>query len=321
MLTIRKLVSEDFEKALPLLEMFENDDISTEEWKKLFYPVCKKLNNDYFGFVLIDNKKIVGIIAAIQSLKRIKNTWHKICNISSWIVHPEYRNKKMGFLLFEELMKMSDFSFYALSPVKHTIDYYKKNYGFKEHKLKFLIIPRLPQFLVLKKTPVIYINQPLIREYLSEYEKDIYNDHQLPNIFHVMYFFKKQPVYCIIKPSKFSSYALNSSIIIKAFTKVWFKVFNKDFFKPQISLGLIHYTNNTELFCSSLSSIVNYVSKKINVKGLCVNEKMLSKPYPYFSIRNNLNYMLLHKSELLDADDFDTLYSELTIMNLTHFES
>jgi len=321
MLKIRTIVSEDYENAIELLEMFDNNDIARAEWKRLFYPVCKKLNNNFFGFALIDNNKIIGLIAAIQSIRIIKNASHKICNISSWIVHPSYRNKKMGFLLFEELMQMPEFNFFALSPVKHTIAYYKKNYGFKEQKLNFVIIPALPSFLFINKPTVVYINDPIIKKYLNDNEQEIFDDHQLPNIFHVLYFFKTQKIYCIIKPSKFSSYALNSSLIVKFFTKIWFKIFGKDFFKPKISLGLIHYTNNPKLFSLSIGSLANYLSKIMVVKGLCVNRKYLSHHASFFFIKNNLNYSLLYKSEILNPDDFDTLYSELTIMNLTHFES
>ncbi|MDD3876101.1 MAG: GNAT family N-acetyltransferase [Bacteroidales bacterium] len=319
MLTVRKVITEDFDNVIELLEMFDNKDIDREQWKRLFSPVCTKLNNTFFGFALVHEIKIVGFIAAIQSQREINGKIYKFCNISSWIVHPAYRKEKKGFLLLQALMEMEGFNFYVLSPVKHTFNYYINYYGFKENTSKVSTVPALPSIRGIFNKPNVLINHEAIKNYLTETEIELYNDHQLDNIFHILYFYKNKPIYCIVKPCKYSSYVLNSSFIIRIFTKGWFKILKKDFFSSKILLGLVHFTNNPLLFSESLNTVAYTICKEIKIKGLSINEKYLIKK-PLFLIKNHINYSGLYKTDELSQDDFDSLYSELTHMNLNHFQ-
>jgi len=318
MLHIKKVYTEDFEAVLKLLELFGNKDIDKEQWRRLCNPVCNKLANDFFGFALVDETKIIGFIAGIQSQRVIKGKTHLFCNISSWIVHPDYRNGKKGLLLLDALMKIENVTFYVLSPVKHTLGYYAL-WGFKENTTKYKTLLPFPAVKNIFIKSHLLINDVQIYNVLNDVDRDIFNDHQLPGVFHVLFFYKKEYVYSIIKPTLYSSYVLNSSFIIRFFTKAWFKIFTKDFFKSNIQLGLVHYTNNPKLFSENIG-LYNYkICKKIEVKGLSVNDKYLSTK-SVLSIKNNINYAGLYKSNELSQDDFDTLYSELILLNLKHFQ-
>jgi len=318
MLTIRKAKAEDFEEILELLKLFNNKAIDKEQWKRLFIPACKKLNNDFFGVALVDDDKIVGFFSGILSQREVNSKIYKICNLSSLIVHPDYRKGKRGLSLVTAIMDFEDYHFQALSAVKHTISYYVDNFGYKVNNSKYntiLAIPAIKSFF----PQLVTINNDKIRNYLNKADCEIYNDHQLPDIFHVLYKYNNEYVYCIIKPTLYSSYILNSSFLFRIFTKAWFKIFRKDFFKSKIKLGLVHYTNNSKLFSESISSFVFLICRRINVMGLSVNDKLL-KGKTFFAIKNNINCSGLYKSDELKQEDFDTLYSELTLLTLNHFQ-
>jgi len=319
MITIKKVFSEDFQSVLELLDLFGNKDIDRNQWQRLCNPVCRKLANDFHGFALVDDGKFVGFIAGIQSQREINGKTHKFCNISSWIVHQNYRNEKKGLLLFKALMELEDFNFFVLSPVRHTLDYYTKLYGFKENTSKWNTVLALPSIRNIAFKSTVLINTTEIPNHLNTLDSDIYKDHQFPNVFHVLYLYKGEWIYSIIKPTLYSSYVLNSSFIIKYFTKAWFKIFKKDFFTSNILLGLVHYTNKPKYFSESLGYFRNTICKQIGVKGLSINDKYLLDK-PIFSIKNTLNYSGLFKSNNLCQEDFDTLYSELILLQLKHFQ-
>jgi len=319
MLTVKKVETQDFENIIELLEMFNNKDVDRMQWKRLFMPICKKLNNDFFGFALIDDNRYVGYIAGIQSERVINGKLQKFCNVSSWIIHPEYRNKKIGFMLFQALMTLENFNFYVLSPVKHTYKYYINDYGFKENTSKANTLLPFTFLNLCSNNSSLLINDSSIRNFLNENDKNIYDDHQLPEIFHILYRYKEQNIYCVIKPTPYSSYVLNTSLLISVFTKLWFKLFRKDFFSPKIKLGLVHYTNNPLLFSESISKYNKKICSHLKVIGLSINDRYLPKR-PKFCFKNNINCSGLYKSEELSQDDFDTLYSELTLLNLSHFQ-
>ena len=319
MLTVEKVYSEDFEKVLELLNLFNNNDIDKVQWQRLFNPVCKRLNNDFFGFALVAENKFIGFIAGIQSQREIKGKTQNFCNISSWIVHPDYRKEKKGLLLLKALMEIENLNFYVLSPVRHTFNYYISLYGFKENTSKFYTIPAFPSIRKLFINTRLTVNTDNIKGYLNNIDIELLNDHQLPNIFHFLFFYKGEYIYCIIKKTAYSSYILNSSFIINFFTKAWFKVFKKDFFNANIFLGLVHYTNKPKLFSESLTLNINKICKIMKVQGLSINDKYLLNK-PLIKIKNNINYAGIYKSNELDQNDFDTLYSELTHLNLKHFQ-
>jgi len=319
MITVKKVFSEDFQFVLELLELFGNKDIDSDQWQRLCNPVCQKLANDFYGFALVDEGKYVGFIAGIQSQREINGKIQKFCNISSWIVHPDYRNEKKGLILFKALMELENFNFYVLSPVKHTLDYYTKLYGFKGNTSKFNTVLALPSIKNLLLNSKVFVNSVEIPKYLSPIDFDLYNDHQFPNIYHVLYFYKGEWIYSIIKPTLYSSYILNNSFIIRFFTKAWFKIFRKDFFSSNICLGLVHYTNKPQQFSESLELFKNKICKRIAVKGLSINDKYLINK-PYLSIKNTINYSGLFKTNDLCQNDFDTLYSELILLPIKHFQ-
>jgi len=313
MYEIVKIKPDDFEEVIDLLELFENEEIDRKQWEILFFPVCKKLQNDFFGFGLLHNSKFVGVIMCIQSLRNINNKSCKICNISSWIMHPDYRGSTMSLKLLNAVLDMKDFSFLNLTLSKDLQPYYIKKLKFSINTHKYHTLLKFPSIINRN----ILINDSSIRSYLSGADVCIYDDHQLPSVYHVLYKHNDIHIYSIIKPTLYSSYVLNNSAIIYFLTKAWFKIFNKDFFPPKIKLGLVHYTNKPSQFGASIHLYSSHICKRINVLGLSISDS-----YPLrkniFKIKNHLSQAGLYKSEYLNQSDLDTLYSELIFLNLSH---
>jgi len=319
MYKIRKVFNDDFNKTLPLFDFFRGNDNGREHWSLLFKPICKELNNDFFGFVLecSETGDIGGFLGCNLSIRHINGKNHKICNMTSLVIKPELRKQNLAHELVKNAIELDGYSIQGLSPIEKTIPYYL-NLGFKYNQTKFYTLLRPPFPWTLNKRG-LSINSYTIENMLSENDLRLYHDHQFPDVYHVIYKYKNCTVYCIIKPSFYSSYILNSSPLINFFTKAWFKVFGKDFFKPKIKLGLIHYVNNPELFSESIFSLVYPICRKMGAMGLSVSDNFLKRK-GWLTLPNKLVFPGLYKSDELTYKDLDTLYSELLVLNLNHYQ-
>lgn len=320
MYIVRKAYKEDFEDVFQLFKYFNNEKIDKAQWSRLFRPMCKELDNDFFGFVLEakSDKTIVGYFGCILSLREINGRLYNICSYTSWVVKPEIRGKNISINLLEATFELKNYHFQALSPIKKTVHLYINNYGFKENIFKYYTLLPIPGFKSIFNKSLI-VNNSNIKNHLSPSDCRLYDDHQIPNVFHIMYEYQKKYIYCIIKPTLYSSYVLNSSLIIRIFTKTWYKIFKKDFFKSKINLGLVHYTNNPAIFSESIHKFTPVICRELKVLGLSVNEKYLKRK-SLFTFKNTLNFSGLYKSESLNHENFDTLYSELILLDLNHFQ-
>ena len=89
MLIIREARGEDLERVYPLLLEFKNPHLNKEHWRQLFVD-HSGLQNDHFGWVLVDGDDVVGFVSTILGERR-SAVRVRLCNASSWIVKHEYR--------------------------------------------------------------------------------------------------------------------------------------------------------------------------------------------------------------------------------------
>ena len=96
MVSIRKALASDFENIYPvILEVYKNTNIPKDNWNNLFKGYwCE--HDDFFGYVLIENKIVIGFLGAVFSYRIINNELRKICNLSTWVVSEKYRSYSIG---------------------------------------------------------------------------------------------------------------------------------------------------------------------------------------------------------------------------------
>ncbi len=116
---IEKVTAEAFEEVLPLLAPFEknNPHLTSDRWRRLFhYPW--KVADDTRGFVLRDGGRIGGFVGTLLSERLIAGNLERFCNITSWIVLPEFRAH--SFPLMAEALADTDATITGLtSPAEH----------------------------------------------------------------------------------------------------------------------------------------------------------------------------------------------------------
>src|SRR5258708_12259733 len=90
MLTIREARGEDFPRVYPLLLEFHNKGLTKEQWRQLFVD-HSGLQNDRFGWVMVDDDEVVGFLGTILSARTVRGEKLRLCNTSGWIARHDYR--------------------------------------------------------------------------------------------------------------------------------------------------------------------------------------------------------------------------------------
>ena len=91
-MTVRKCLEKDVEEIHILLNELENTTFSLKTFTTIYLDKIVNPNNHYFVYC-IDNK-IVGFISL--NIEQKLHHHDKVCTIEELVIHPEYRNQKIG---------------------------------------------------------------------------------------------------------------------------------------------------------------------------------------------------------------------------------
>ena len=144
-----------------------------EVWVRAFrrnwYP--DKPNN---GFLLRDGEKIVGALGAIYSQQVIQNKKELFCNMTSWCVLDQYRNRSME--LFLSLVRQKGFHFTNFSATP-TVAKILPSAGFKALSSTLTAVPNIA-LPWMRSGRVVLLNEPeAIAQVLPSGRQKICLDH------------------------------------------------------------------------------------------------------------------------------------------------
>ncbi len=312
MITIKEAFAKDFEDIYPLLQEFNNATITKEKWQSLFIKHFNS-SNDHFGYILLDDSKIVGFQGVVWSIREINNKEYTFCNLSSMIVKKEYRSESLKLRIHATSNENYVYTTFTSSEKNYAIGKYL---GFKELNEKLQLISFFPKLShLLRKYQLIY-NAEEIKNILNEIHLKIFEDHIKFNCTHFIIKDKNQYCYIILKKKDFAPNVLNSSKVYNLFDSVFYKLFKRSIIKKRLIFGYIHYISNFELFYNSINSKCLRICKNLKLDGLIIDERYLkdSKTKIFFTYPNK-HISRLYKSYSLKPIDIDYLYSELFILD------
>jgi hypothetical protein len=284
MAILKKALAEDFKDVYPLLLEFNNPRLAREDWKEIFTNHWGK-QQDYFGYMLVNNDKVVGFLALIFSARLINDKIQKFCNIGSWIVKKEYRSETA--LLILPVLKLKEYTLTVSTPSKEVYLMLKK-LGFKDLETHINIILPLPSLVRLSENCLVEFDKNAIKGYLSQGDLKIYRDHLKFETIHMLLRSGDENCYVVLNKTK------------------------KRFFP----FARIHYISNLELFLKYIGHIKARVCLRLRVCGLLISQWYLKNCKPSGLIRIRRPQPTLFKSDSVEKDDIDTLYSEQFLLNM-----
>ncbi len=148
-ITLKDATADDFDAAYPLLRGFTGTHLDREDWRAIFSAPFRS-QADYVGYLLRDEGRAVGYMGCIFSRRLIRGREFDFCNLSSWIVLPEYR--KYSILFMRRLSELEHCVLTSLTPCDKVYNLFTRS-GFVQVDDRFLAMPPLP-FGSLHEPPV-----------------------------------------------------------------------------------------------------------------------------------------------------------------------
>ena len=286
--TVEKVRAEDFEKVYPLLLDFNNPKITRTQWKRLFTDNWN-FQKEYCGYKLVLGDEIVGFIAYILSKKLINEKWENFCNLSSWIVKPEYRSSSVDLLY--PLLELKDYTIISFTPSVGAYEVETRLFKLKIMDSYEVIIPALPRVsaLMKKKFKILARGKNAddqLLQLLSDYERKIFLDHGKFDCHHVVITSERGNLYMIFKR----------------------------LYKRHLSFAKLYYISNPGLFLHHLEDIRFRVPLTLKTAGIVVDSRFLQDRTIHFKKIKNFYMPMLYRSDHLQPHEVDYLYSEFFLL-------
>ena len=284
MISVEKVYANQFEQVYPLLELFNNQQLTKKDWEKIFITKWTQ-SPDHCGYALVDGDRVVGFIGTLFSKRIINGKQAKLCNITSWIVDPSFRNKSL--LLLRPILQLRDYTITNLTPTIDTVSLFEKCYFEKLETSFKSFIPSFP--LLRRKSKYSLVTETeLIRSYLNENELNIHKDHKEPICKH---------------------------LIVKSLSSYCYIVFNI-LKRKRLPCTQFYYISNPELFLGATSWIQHYLFKKYKSMLTFFDSRLLKGIKTNSGIKCYLNAPRLFRSPNLSSVEIDNLYTELLLLRL-----
>jgi acetoacetyl-CoA synthetase len=289
MLTVRKAYAEDFEKIYPLLLEINNKRITKAGWQRIFRNHWNA-EEDYFGYVLVDQQEILGFMSTIFSKRVIDGQLHNFCNLSTWIVKEEARNKSL--LLVSPILQLTNYTF-TMFTLAGKLEVIWEKFGFKRLNSSYKLLLPLPSITgsFLAKKGLITFDHRVIERHLTATELAIFHDHARYNC--AFSFIRSDNGNCLI---------ILRRIIRKGLPFVY-----------------IHYLSNKEVFSRYINVLRLTIMRQLKVLGIAVQERHLANniniPHT-ISLSSDQCYNEYYKSDRLAPHQIDDLYSELFLLDV-----
>jgi hypothetical protein len=286
---IRKARGDDFERVYPLLLGFKDPHLKEEHWRQLFVD-HSGLQNDHFGWVLVEGDDVVGFVGTIFSERTIRGGTVRLCNINSWVVKQEYRTHSLA--LYAKVIADSSVTLTNLSPSPHALKV--------TEMLGFTVIDKSERIILPVITPRSFtdrceiLTEPRAVERALKGEcSQFFRDHQLPFNYHIL--LRTQAGDCYVMMNR-SYKTIRGSL--------------------RLPFARVHHIGAPDIFLRHLEKLVVRVAASLKVVAMIVDGRMLQGTVPWHSFkRPGEERKIAFRSKRLAAEDIDGLYTEAVFLN------
>ena len=278
--TIRKASLQDFDTVYPLFSGFREPRPSKEEFQRLFIPRWGS-DESHVGFILEENGQAVGYLGTLFSVREINGRTEKFCNLNCWIVKEEFRTE--GLPLLFQVLRMKDMTITNFTG--NRVASILTKFGFKALDKTLNIL--LPVPAPGDECKLIF-DEEGITPLLDAHDSRVFDDHRE----------FKYP-FVLLKARE------GISLISVKKTK-----------RKRLPVLEVHYLSGRDAFLKHIRHVLTSLCLRMGVVGLMVGDHFLGVAVVPFSITIPQRQVRLFRSTTVSAEEMDTMYSELQILNL-----
>jgi hypothetical protein len=281
MISTAKITSSMFPEIYDALLRDLRPDISRDVWQRAFVSrwACQE---DYFGHILTDGGRIVGMIGLLFSERPLGGSTARFCNLHCWNVNADYRSKSLALLKpIQELKHHTFTDFTAGRPVREIV----KRLGFSVLDSNAIIMfPCLPNRGCEEEIHELAgVDDPRASE-MSPADRQILQDHASIDCGHLLACAESE--YCYVVYSRIAVHML--------------------------PYCLVHYISNNRLFAAHHIAIRNRLLGNCAARFVVVEQRHLDGVRLPLAVRVCTNEKLYRSATVAPAE-IDTLYSEMVL--------
>jgi hypothetical protein len=287
MVSVKKIDSTNFDRVYPLLADL-NPNFTKADWDRVLDYRWQRQEN-YSGYGLFDEEKLVGFLGSIFSQRKIAQNTENFVNIHSWIVEPEYRNYSISLIL--PLSRLRHHTITDMSPAPRVIGVLQK-LGFQklDSQLKLLLPLSLFKQDICDRNIDCITDITKIAQQLKEPELNLFQDHLgYSDCNHLLV--SNNGSYCYI-----------------LFTKVN---------TPRFSYCYLHHLSDRDFFFKYNKIIRPKIHQMTSNPWIIVDSRLVNSLDLPLSYNLPLSFPKLYKSSHLKPEQIDNLYSELPLLNFS----
>ena len=286
MAIVRKATQRDFDGVYSLLsKLILIPSIRKEQWQKLFLNHWRS-DEDYVGYLLEEEGCIVGFLGYLFSKRTINGRIEKFCNMTSWAVEEKYRAKSLG--LFYPLLHLSKCTLTNFTAASNEVNKILKRLGMQVLDNESVLIYPIPSFRDSKEKTELVYDKSEIEACLIGKDIEIFKDHLSFDCQHVL-----------IRSGANNCYLIMAEV-----------------FRRRIPILSIQYISNPDVFKRCVNRILFKLLMRYGKIFLQVDRRLLrgrvipnSKIIPWGCEK-------LYRSETVEKEDVDNLYSELFLLGI-----
>ena len=233
------------------------------------------------GFMLRDGQRILGVLLAFYSERRVAGKVERFCDLGTWYVLPEFRFHSLRLL--KALLAQDGYHFTSPTPNEKVVPILVR-LGFRFLDTSACLIPNLPWPTPPGRT-TISVNPDVIGSALNGIELELYHDHaQALAVRHIVLI--RDPDSC---------YVMYRETRIKG-----------------VPVAAIVYVSNPELFHRAILPLTRHLLVRHRLLATSAELRIIGyKPSLSFKIPPSAK---MYRSASLEPNQIDDLYSELVCL-------
>ena len=269
----------DIDRVGDFLHKNLNSRISARDWSDAIRPPWS-VDSPNHGFMLEADGEVVGAYLAFYSERPVDGRNQRFCNLAAWCVLPEYRLHALKLLT--SLLKQPGYHFVDLSPSGNVVPINERL------KLRHLdtttaLMPNLP-WPSLPGRYRISSKPSVIERLLTGPELQIYRDHRHARAAnHVVMSHRGEHCYAIFRRDRRRDLPLFASLL---------------------------YVSNPPLFTKMSGVFGRHLLLRYGIPATLLELRILESQ-PALSVQVKTSRVKMFKSDSLEPDQIDNLYSEL----------
>ena len=311
-MNFRKVVSGDQECILAMFNALDTS-IPSHELKKRLFSKQFHCDEDFHGILIEDNDKIIAYLGLIFVHRKIQGEIYKFCNLTSFLIDPEYRGQKLTHRIIDEVIKLGDYTITAITPIPSLYNMYESKGLRKLSDYRTVFWKTHSSNKIWK----IIKDENIIEQNLDSEDLQIYKDHSKFNCVNLV--ISDENEYVLITGKKYHAQLrkFKTGRVINYFDFFLRKVFKKSILDKKVDTLEIAYCSGYKSLIKNFKEIHSLISESINVEGLILREDIIDLNSLKWNKKNRFwRARQLYLSSKLEPHQYDTLYSEIFVLDL-----